>query len=258
MARKKRKKPVSSEKRKAVWASLCCALVVLVALVWIWWPPGRDKHFGIVVPEGFGTHGIDISQYQGEIDWERALAPQDSDIRISFVFMRATMGLRKDKKFGQNWQKASPYKVTRGAYLYFHPDKDGAAQADLFIKTVGSLKKCYPPVVDVEHTYRQKPAVVRARLTACLKRLHNHYGIRPVIYTYTTFYRDYLGSDFDAYPLWIAHYKQEEAPAYINRSWDIWQHSEEGVLQGIGEKVDFNVMHDNSVLHEYGGRANNT
>lgn len=86
---------------------------------------------------------------------------------------------------------------------------------------------------------------------ACLDRLHNHYGIRPIIYTYTTFYRDYLGSDFDAYPLWIAHYKQEEAPNYINRPWDIWQHSEEGNIEGIMEKVDFNVMHDASILRAY-------
>ncbi|QNL48604.1 glycoside hydrolase family 25 protein [Olivibacter sp. SDN3] len=203
----------------------------------------EPMHFGISVPKGFHTHGIDISQYQGDINWKKVSTPQDRDISISFVYMRATMGMRTDKKFKYNWQEAKRYGLKRGAYLYFHPNKDGIKQAELYIKRVGILNDCLAPVVDIEHTYKTDKITLRNNLEACLNRLQEHYGVQPVIYTYTTFYRDFLGSAFDNYPLWIAHYEREDGPDYIERPWDIWQYSERGRIEGITEHVDFNVLH---------------
>lgn len=242
MAKKrKRTKTTTSTPWKWILLIICVIGLISVAIV-NHYLASKATHFGIHIPEGFHTHGIDISQYQGKIDWEKVCAPQDSDVHISFVFMRATMGMRTDKKFKFNWQEAKKHGLKRGAYLYFHPNKDGVKQADLFIKRVGSLNGCLAPVVDIEQTQHINSKTMQQRLQACLNRLHNYYGIRPILYTYTTFYRDFLGADFDKYPLWIAHYERDEKPDYLSRPWDIWQHSERGRIGGISEYVDFNVL----------------
>ena len=59
------------------------------------------------------------------------------------------------------------------------------------------------------------------------------------------FYTKVLGDEFDDYPLWIAHYYQPGKPR-IKRSWVFWQHSEEGRVNGIKSKVDFNVFNGDS------------
>ncbi|MEH6308427.1 GH25 family lysozyme [Olivibacter sp. CPCC 100613] len=221
---------------------LCCILALISMAVINHFLFYKRVHYGIKIPRGYHTHGIDISQYQGKIDWEALCTPQDSDVHISFVYMRATMGMRSDKKFKFNWQAARKYGLKRGAYLFFHPNKDGVRQAELFIERVGDLDGCLPPVIDIEKTYRTDKKLLKKRLQDCLNTLKSYYDIDPVIYTYTTFYRDYLGEKFDQYPLWIAHYEREDKPDYINRPWDIWQHSERGSIAGISEFVDFNVL----------------
>lgn len=247
--RKRRKGKKKSSERPTRWKwilALCCGLALACIAVVNHFLFHKCTHYGIKIPTGYHTHGIDISQYQGKIDWDALCMPQDSDIHISFVYMRASMGMRTDKKFKTNWQEAKAHGIKRGAYLFFHPNKDGVKQAELFIKRVGRLEGCLPPVVDIEKTYRTDKTVLKKRLQDCLNTLHNHYGIRPVVYTYTTFYRDYLGEKFDKYPLWIAHYEREDKPDYINRPWDIWQHSERGKIAGITEFVDFNVLNCNN------------
>jgi len=252
-AKPKRKSRSKKRKNTRSWKSkLFLSLVGMISLsgIGLYLAGFFDSHihYGIHIPQGFTTHGIDISQYQGKINWDTVCAPQDDNVPISFVYMRATMGLRTDKQFQYNWQETRKHGLKRGAYLYFHPHKDGVKQAELYIKRVGSLKSCLPPVVDIEKKYRVNNKTLRKRLQDCLNHLESHYGIKPIIYTYTTFYRDYLGADFDHYPLWIAHYEREDKPDYISRSWDIWQHSERGVLRGIDEFVDFNVWNSDSQL----------
>lgn len=62
----------------------------------------------------------------------------------------------------------------------------------------------------------------------------------PIIYTYLTFKKNYLNTpEFDRYPFWIAHYKVKKLR--YKGAWDFWQHTEEGCIDGITGKVDFNV-----------------
>ncbi|WP_134088217.1 glycoside hydrolase family 25 protein [Olivibacter sp. XZL3] len=246
--RGKRKKKTKGSSWK--WLLMVCCLLALISIALVNHFLFRNAtHYGIKMPTGYHTHGIDISQYQGTIDWDALCSPQDNDVPISFVYMRATMDMRNDKKFKVNWQEAKAHGLKRGAYLFFHPNKDGVRQAELFIKRVGNLDGCLPPVVDIEKNYRTDAKLLKKRLQDCLNTLHNYYGIRPVVYTYTTFYRDFLGTAFDQYPLWIAHYEREDKPDYISREWDIWQHSERGRIAGTNEFVDFNVLNcHNSIM----------
>lgn len=246
---KRKRKKGKANKWRWKWFALGICITALIGIAIFNHVLFNRTHYGITIPSGYHVHGIDISQYQGKINWDKLCSPQDSDIHISFVYMRATMGMRKDKRFKENWKASTQHKLKKGAYLYFHPNKDGVKQAELFIRSVGSIANCLPPVVDIEKTHLTDRILLKKRLQACLNTLHNYYGIRPVIYTYTTFYRDFLGESFDQYPLWIAHYERDDKPDYIQRKWDIWQHSERGRIAGVSELVDFDVLNcDNSIM----------
>ena len=86
---------------------------------------------------------------------------------------------------------------------------------------------------------------MQKEVKAWIKTIEAHYGVKPILYTFISFYKDYLGSDFDEYPLWIAHYQKHTLPR-INRSWLFWQHDEKGQIKGIKSKLDFNVFNGDS------------
>ena len=102
-----------------------------------------------------------------------------------------------------------------------------------------------PPVLDVEKSHGVSREKLRERVKEWLVTVENHYGVRPIIYTNVDFYKRYLGSDFDKYPLWAAHYYEYQQPR-INRDWAFWQHSDEGRVNGVLSKVDFNVFNGDS------------
>ncbi|HET7899142.1 MAG TPA: GH25 family lysozyme, partial [Flavisolibacter sp.] len=86
---------------------------------------------------------------------------------------------------------------------------------------------------------------LQQEVRAWLNAVEAAYGVKPILYTYVTFYEKYLQGAFDDYPLWIAHYYQPGSPR-IGRDWHFWQHSEEGHVNGIGNRVDFNVFNGDS------------
>ncbi len=206
----------------------------------------RYSAFGIDMPPNFTIHGIDVSKHQEYIHWPSVKAMEIKNIKISFAFIKATEGLTDtDKYFKKNWKTLKANNITRGAYLFFLATKSGKDQADNFIKTVNLQKGDLPPVVDIEELYGIEPATMRLRVMECLETLQKHYGVKPILYSYVNFYDNYLGTDFNDYPLWIAHYFEKEKPR-IDRDWSFWQHSEKGRVNGITTSVDFNVFKGDS------------
>lgn len=202
--------------------------------------------FNINIPRGYELHGIDVSKHQGTIKWPAVKQMQDKDVQIGFAFIKATEGLGNvDKQFRRNWAKAKDAGMVRGAYHFFIATKSGKAQALNFINTVRLQPGDLPPVLDIEQLYRVKPAQMRKEIKAWLEMVENAYGVRPILYTYVDFYEQYLGAEFDGYPLWVAHYMQPERPR-INRRWLFWQHAETGYVNGIRSRVDFNVFSGDS------------
>jgi lysozyme len=102
-----------------------------------------------------------------------------------------------------------------------------------------------PPVLDIEQTYGIAPEKLRERAKEWLQTVQDYYHVQPIIYTNVDFYKQILKDDFDAYPLWVAHYLQKERPS-IYRAWAFWQHSESGRVDGILTKVDFDVFNGDS------------
>jgi lysozyme len=208
----------------------------------------RLRHFyrainGKIAPETpdaaeFPVRGIDISRYQGEIDWS-VLSTED---HVQFAFIKATEGATyEDDLFLQNWEAAESAGVFVGAYHFFRFESDGEAQAENFIATVPKLDNTLPPVVDVEiydETLTMTAAEVRTELDEMLTLLEDYYGVKPILYTNPSTYMGYLMGHYWGYSIWMSNPYCEPI---IN--WTFWQYSFEGELQGFASDVpvDLNV-----------------
>ena len=225
---------------------------LVIILGYDWWMNRKSRFvrypaFGISIPENYLIHGIDVSKYQQTISWDAVKEMKVKDVQLGFVFIKATEGIENtDPQFKRNWKKSKQAGMVRGAYHFFLATKDGREQADNFISSVNLEKGDLPPVVDIEQTYGVNQAVLKKELKEWLDIIEYYYGVKPIIYTNVDFYSRCLGKEFNAYPLWAAHYYQYDTPR-IERNWDFWQHSEEGRVNGILSKVDFNVFNGDSI-----------
>lgn len=207
----------------------------------------RYPEFGISIPENYSIHGIDVSRYQLMIAWEEVKAMKIKNIQLGFAFMKATEGIGStDPQFKRNWKKSKENGIIRGAYHFFNASKDGRMQAENFINNVELESGDMPPVLDAEQLNGTSVEQYKKELKKWLEIVENHYGVQPIIYTYVDFYNRNLGSEFDKYPLWVAHYYQPEQPK-IDRDWIFWQHSDVGRVNGISPKVDFDVFSGDSL-----------
>lgn len=207
----------------------------------------RYPEFGIAIPEAYSIHGIDVSRYQNIIAWEEVKAMKVRDIQLGFAFIKATEGIdNMDGQFRRNWKKAKDNDIIRGAYHFFIGSKDGRMQAENFIDKVTLKPGDLPPVLDIEQLNGTPSAQLKKEAKEWLDIVENHYQVTPIIYTNVDFYKRNLGSEFDKYPLWVAHYYETRQPR-INRGWIFWQHSDIGSVNGITHKVDFNVFSGDSL-----------
>ncbi len=253
MPNKKRKKKNKRSIRNSLFWMLLLLILFSLAMLAIWQKMNKSvyfvyyKGFNIDIPENLSIHGIDISNHQNSIKWAMVKAMQEKNVSINFTFIKATEGLSSiDLQFKKNWQEARSQGIVRGAYHFFIATKSGKAQAENFIKNVTLLPGDLPPAVDIEQLYGVSPKVMQRELNAYLVRIEEHYKVRPIIYSYASFYDSYLGKDFDSYPLWVAHYLEEKKPR-VHRHWDFWQHSENAHVYGIQGNVDFNVFGGDSI-----------
>lgn len=195
---------------------------------------------------GYELQGIDVSHYQGTIDWAR-IEEQD----IDFAFIKATEGSSYvDECFYDNWRAAEQTELYVGAYLFFSFDSDARTQAALFIETVGELSDKITPVIDIEF-YGDKWAdppekeYVIKQLKEMLSILEEHYKVKPVIYTtYKVYYR-YIKGGFKEYPLWIRNV-YFPPDWHMKGDWTFWQYTDTAVMDGyVGEEkyIDRNVFY---------------
>ena len=230
--------------------AVCIILVFSTGFYWFfirpyayrWKPCYGQKGYGVCMPCNYEVHGIDISHYQGKIDWELLTHNREAQFPIHFIFLKATEGGdHGDDTFTQNFGQARKYGFIRGAYHYFIPKTDAHKQADFFIRTVQLAKGDLPPVLDVETTGKQSPQELKTAVKTWLDRVEAHYGVKPILYTSYKFKKRYLSdSIFNAYPYWIAHYYVDSVR--YEGKWHFWQHTDVGTVPGIEEEVDLNVF----------------
>lgn len=193
----------------------------------------------------YEVQGIDVSHYQGDIDWKK-IEEQD----ISFAFIKATEGSRTvDEYFHTNWEAASQTGMAVGAYHFFSFDSGAEKQAELFINTVGELSGKLIPVVDVEYYGdKEKNPPERETVVEELKKFlaifQTRYQVKPMIYSTYQVYRRYIKGAFDEYPLWLRNvYYLPNLDG--NAGWTFWQYTDTAELDGYeGEEkyIDKNVF----------------
>lgn len=240
--------------RRLLWLLIIFLAVTLITLIWYKQQAYRKAkfahypEFGINIPENYSIHGIDVSKYQSTIAWEEVKAMKVKNIQLGFAFIKATEGIgNTDPRFGRNWRRSKDAGICRGAYHFFIASKDGRMQAENFIRRVELEPGDLPPVLDIEQLNGTTPAQLKKEAKRWLETVEAYYNVRPIIYTNVDFYKRNLGSEFDNYPLWVAHYYQPHQPR-ISRGWVFWQHSDEGRVNGIVAKVDFNVFNGDSLV----------
>ena len=204
----------------------------------------------VVAPKGYTVRGIDVSHHQGPIDWELLRNEATlNELPLAFAFIKATEGSDiVDSRFRQNFAEARKYGIMRGAYHFYRTTTPAKRQAQHFISHVELLPGDLPPVLDVEVAPQGISAeAFRQGILEWLARVEQHYGVRPILYTYYSFRQQYLNDPvFDLYPYWIAHYHVDSVR--YKGAWAFWQHADNGQLPGIKEKVDLNIF--NGTYHD--------
>ena len=249
----KRKPQKKANKEMPAWCRRLLAVLVVVAFVfgfyyffirpyaYRWKPCYGMKGYGVCMPVGYSMHGIDVSHYQGEINWKMLKQTRQGKFPVEFIFMKATEGGDfSDDRFVANFDSAKVHGFIRGAYHFYNPKTDADKQADFFIRSVKLEPGDLPPVLDIEMKSKDMKKL-QEDLKIWLRKVEDHYGVKPIIYASYKFKTKYLNdSIFNTYPYWIAHYYVDSVR--YQGEWKFWQHTDVGTLPGIDEKVDLNVF----------------
>ncbi|MBI3712163.1 MAG: glycosyl hydrolase family 25 [Burkholderiales bacterium] len=186
---------------------------------------------------GASLSGVDVSHFQGNVDWAAVKAAG-----IAFAFAKASDGnTYQDTQFKKNWQGMQAAGLPRGAYHFYESNDDPVTQANNFLSAVGALAKTdLPPVIDIESTKGNfGNNSLAANLQICLDAVEKGLKCTPIIYTNCAFWNANLTAEFGRYPLWIARYSS--APPTIPNgwtNWNFWQYSESGTVPGVTGAVD--------------------
>ena len=232
------------------WAWWIGGIAIILVYIWAFYyffvsPTGfrwRALYGDAEYPEGYEIHGIDISHYQGEIDWEQLKNAMIEGCPVRFVIIKSTEGAsRLDDHFRENFNQVRDYGFIRGVYHFWSNKSSAREQAYYFLDKVHLTEGDLPPVLDIEHKPADKSVDDFQRdVLTWLHIVEDKYHAKPIIYTYYKFKEKYLSAPvFDDYPYWIAHYYVDKLQ--YQGKWKFWQHTDAGKLPGIKGYVDFNI-----------------
>ena len=194
-----------------------------------------------VCPGRTAIGGTDVSNFNPNVDWRAVWRGGRG-----FGFIKATEGLTLvNKLFAKDWAGAKAAGLVRGAYHFFRPDRDPVAQANFFVKTVGTLSGTdLPLVMDWEVTSGRTPAEQIAAAQSFLNVVESATRKTPIIYASTGFVNA-LGNpkQFARYPLFLAHYNVSCAsvPAPWT-TWSFWQYGIGAVAGVPGPETDADLF----------------
>ncbi|TMV82615.1 glycoside hydrolase [Thioclava sp. BHET1] len=200
---------------------------------------------GAARPDRLPIHGIDISRYQGAIDWRQVAASG-----VKFALVKATEGGDyADPSFEDNMREARWAGIAVGAYHFYYFCTSPEDQAKWFIQNVPRHEGDLPPILDIEwnhnsRTCRRRPdaETVRRDITIFSNLIQRHYGQRPVIYTAPDLWRDADLAQMQGQDFWLRSVAGHPALVYPDAHWTFWQYTGTGAVRGINADVDLNAF----------------
>lgn len=199
--------------------------------------------------------GIDVSTFQGNIDWTRV-----KNASVDFAILRASYGWENrdrqvDARFHENAQGAAEAGIPFGAYHYSYAStvEEAHREADFFLDVIKGYRLGYPVAYDIEN--RSQQALGTEGATAVAKVWCDDMkkaGYYPLVYSNLSFVRNFLTEEFRAgTELWIAQYN--DRPTY-GAPFGIWQYTSGGSVDGISGRVDRDLSYkDYSAIIRDGG-----
>ncbi len=186
------------------------------------------------------TEGIDVSSYQGTVDWKQVKGAGKAFAMIRAGWSWYLGGMTLDQRFLQNAQGAQEAAMPWGVYLYAYDKTPEAARisARKLGAVLSGYQMEYPVAYDfedqqyLENTPEQNTAICKA----FLEELQGM-GFYVTLYTYANFAKSYLNmNELTQWDFWVAAY-QNPLTSWTG-PWGMWQYSATGQVAGIQGKVD--------------------
>ena len=193
---------------------------------------------------GTGTMGIDVSKWNGNIDWNAVKNSGVSYVIIRCGYRGSSQGaLIVDSKFKENIKGANAAGLKVGVYFFTQAiDKNEALEeASMVLELIKDYKISYPVFLDVEPSGGRADSLDKATRTEICKTFCEtikQYSYTPGIYANKNWLEGKLDMNIlGVYKVWLAQYASE--PTYQGR-YDLWQYKDTGKVNGIGGMVDLN------------------
>lgn len=193
--------------------------------------------------------GIDVSKWNGEIDWDVVKAEGVDYAIIRCGYRGSSSGwLIEDPYFWQNLQNAKKAGVKVGIYFFTQATTmvEAVEEASMVVTLLGGETLDYPVFIDTEGAGGNGradglDADTRTMVCESFCRTIENAGYQAGVYASCNWYRNNLhAEDLDAYKIWLAEYRQ--TPQYEGR-YDMWQYTSSGSVAGIEGRVDLNVSY---------------
>lgn len=192
--------------------------------------------------------GIDVSHYQGKINWDKVNNWKGNEIQ--FVYVKATEGTTyQDRKYKANFNGALSNNFRVGSYHYFRTSSSIQGQFKNFTSVVDKNKQVLIPMIDVEEKKHWDNRTFHKNLKKFLLMIEDHYKVKPIIYCVNSFYNKYLSYGYEDYQFMIGRYSKNK-PYMKKGAWSIWQFSETGRINGIEKMVDIDILNKNKKISD--------
>ncbi len=199
---------------------------------------------------GSGSMGIDVSKWNGNIDWN---AVKNSG--VSYAIIRcgyrgsSTGALIEDPKFRSNIKGAKAAGLKVGVYFFSQAvnEVEAVEEASMALSLASGYGLNYPIFLDVESSGGRGDGISKETRTAVCKAFCStvqNSGVSAGIYANKTWFTEMINTgSLTGYKIWLAQYAS--APTYTATRYDMWQYSSKGKVSGINGNVDMNISYLN-------------
>lgn len=196
---------------------------------------------------GSGILGIDVSTWNGTIDWNQVKNSGVSYVIIRTGFRGSTQGaLVEDARFKQNIQGATNAGLKVGVYFFTQAinEVEAVEEASMVLSQIKNYKITYPVFIDVESSGGRADGLdagTRTKVINAFCQTIQNGGYRAGIYANKTWLSQKMNiSALSGYKIWLAQYNTQVT--YGGR-YDMWQYSDKGKIAGISTSVDMNLSY---------------